>query len=63
MPHCVEQLRQGTVKVKEALGPSYAVSDEKIEEALWHYYYDVAKTVSYLKSRLAKIQWHSFPER
>ena len=46
-----EQLRQGTTKVREALGPDYsAVSNKQIEEALWNYYYDVAKSVSYLKS-------------
>lgn len=46
-----EQLRLGTVKVKEALGPSIQVSDGEIEEALWHYYYDVGKSVTYLKSK------------
>lgn len=45
-----EQMRQGTVKVRQALGPNFAVTDNDIQEALWHYYYDVSKSVSYLKS-------------
>lgn len=48
--HDKEQMRIGTAKVREALGPTTA-SDKDIEEALWHYYYDVAQTVSYLKSK------------
>ncbi|KAL1801174.1 hypothetical protein ACET3X_001516 [Alternaria dauci] len=27
-------------------------SDEQIQEALWHYYYDIGKSVSYLKNKL-----------
>jgi elongation factor 1 alpha-like protein len=45
-----EQLRLGTLKVREAL-PGISVSDSEIQEALWHYYYDVAKSVTYLKSQ------------
>lgn len=43
-------MRQGTVKVREALGSNYSVSDKEIQDALWHYYYDVSKSVVYLKS-------------
>lgn len=45
-----EQLRQGTIKVRQALGPGFPASDKEIQDALWHYYYDVSKSVSYLKS-------------
>lgn len=44
-------MRQGTAKVREALGPdSPNITNKQIEEALWNYYYDVAKSVTYLKS-------------
>lgn len=48
-----EQMRIGTQNVRAALGDvSDFVTDEAIQEALWHYYYDVAKSVTYLKSML-----------
>ncbi|KAF2139389.1 uncharacterized protein K452DRAFT_320517 [Aplosporella prunicola CBS 121167] len=48
-----EQMRAGKAKVREALGADYttSVSDKAIEESLWHYYYDIAKTVTYLKNQ------------
>ena len=46
-----QQMQQGTIKVREGLGAAYKVSDKDIQEALWHYYYDIGKSVSYLKSR------------
>jgi len=45
-----EQLREGTVKVRAILGTGVPVTDREIEESLWHYYYDVEKTVNYLLS-------------
>ncbi len=46
-----EQMRTGTAKVREGLGPSSSsVPIKDIEEALWHYYYDVGKSITYLKS-------------
>lgn len=52
-----EQMRIGTIQVREALGEFEAgVSDAQIQEALWHYYYDVAKSVSYLKNKLGGVQ-------
>lgn len=45
-----EQLRLGTIQVREALGSSVTATDAQIQESLWHYYYDVGKTVTYLKS-------------
>ncbi|KAH3914057.1 hypothetical protein HBI56_053920 [Parastagonospora nodorum] len=48
-----EQMRIGTISVREALGEFEAgVSDAQIQESLWHYYYDVGKTVTYLKNKL-----------
>ncbi|KEQ99416.1 hypothetical protein AUEXF2481DRAFT_76042 [Aureobasidium subglaciale EXF-2481] len=52
-----EQLRIGTESVREALGDDFAsVTDAAIQEALWHYYYDVAKSVTYLKNQSAPQQ-------
>ena len=45
-------MRQATVQVKAALDPSISVLDAEIQEALWHYYYDVGKSVAYLKSKI-----------
>ena len=53
-PEDKEQMRQGKIRTREALGNEYTISDEAIEEALWHYYYDISKTVSYLKSRYSQ---------
>lgn len=44
-------MRLGTVKVRSALPPgSGNITDRQIQEALWHYYYDVDKSVAYLVS-------------
>jgi elongation factor 1 alpha-like protein len=52
-----EKMRVGTVQVREALGEFEAgMSDAQIQEALWHYYYDVAKSVSYLKNKFGGAQ-------
>ena len=45
-----EQMRRGTTDVRAALGDSGDISDRQIQDALWHYYYDVGKSVAYLKS-------------
>lgn len=44
-------MRIGTIKVREALNSSITVTDAQIQESLWHYYYDIGKTVTYLKSK------------
>jgi hypothetical protein len=44
-----QQMAAGTIAVRDALGPDVPdVTDREIQEALWHYYYDVGKTVSYI---------------
>ncbi|CAD6449361.1 8c653c68-7b3a-4870-b09b-57c95e3f3990 [Sclerotinia trifoliorum] len=44
-----EQMRQGTIKVREALPSGTSkITEKQIQEALWHYYYDVEKSVKYL---------------
>jgi elongation factor 1 alpha-like protein len=59
-----EQMRLGTISVREALGPAEAgVSDAQIHDALWHYYYDVGKSVSYLKNKLLSNLMHRLPPR
>lgn len=52
-PEDKEQMRQGTIQVKAALASSISVSDAEIQEALWHYYYDIDKSVTYLKNKHA----------
>jgi hypothetical protein len=45
-------MRIGTIAVREALPPTAAhVTDKEIQESLWHYYYDVEKSVVYLVSK------------
>ena len=51
-PEDKEQLRIGTTAVRKALDSNNAVTDEEIQDSLWHYYYDIDKTVTYLKSEL-----------
>ncbi|KAM3065216.1 hypothetical protein ACMFMF_011343 [Clarireedia jacksonii] len=49
-----EQMRLGTIKVREALPANASnITDKHIQEALWHYYYDVGKSVSYLVNTYA----------
>ena len=46
-----ELLRAGTAAVREELGADFPASEKEIQDALWHYYYDVGKSVAYLKNR------------
>ena len=48
-----EQLQEGTAKVRSILGDGVPVTDREIQDSLWHYYYDVEKTVMYLLSMIA----------
>ena len=43
-------MRQGTIRVRQSLPPGIDITDKQIQESLWHYYYDVEKSVSYLAS-------------
>ncbi|KAI1380283.1 hypothetical protein F4677DRAFT_441599 [Hypoxylon crocopeplum] len=46
------QMDAGTVQVRTALGSqSSKVTTQQVQEALWHYYYDVEKSVAYLKNK------------
>ncbi|KAI0199858.1 hypothetical protein F4808DRAFT_431503 [Astrocystis sublimbata] len=46
------QMNEGTVQVRAALGTEASkITTKQIEEALWHYYYDVDKSVAYLVSK------------
>ncbi|KAF2193014.1 hypothetical protein K469DRAFT_693090 [Zopfia rhizophila CBS 207.26] len=58
-----EQMRIGAIKVKEALNSSITVSDSQIQEALWHYYYDVGKSVTYLKNKHAPATTTTQPKK
>lgn len=46
----LERLRTGILQVRSILGDSVSVTSTEIEDSLWHYYYDVDKTVNYLRS-------------
>lgn len=37
--------------MREVLGPDLSVTDKEIEDSLWHYYYDIEKTINYLISK------------
>lgn len=45
-----EQMAAGVIKVREALGSEYKVKEVDIQDALWNYFYDVGKSVTFLKS-------------
>lgn len=45
---------EGTAKVRASMGMGVPVTDREIEASLWHYYYDVEKTVNYLSSTAMK---------
>jgi len=47
------QMEKGTRKVREVLGPDVSISDKDIHASLWHYYYDIDKTVDYILSQIA----------
>lgn len=48
----VVQMANGTAEIQAALGPqSSKVTVQQIQEALWHYYYDVDKSVAFLISK------------
>ncbi|KAF2439342.1 hypothetical protein P171DRAFT_436039 [Karstenula rhodostoma CBS 690.94] len=48
-----EQMAAGVIKVREALGSEYKVKEAEIQDALWNYYYDVGKSVTFLKNKYA----------
>lgn len=48
------RLENGVRQVQTILGPSVNVSGKSIEDSLWHYYYDVDKTVNYLLRKLPR---------
>jgi len=52
----LEQLREGTAKVRSVLGSEESITDKDIQDSLWHYYYDTEKTINYLLSTHRFIQ-------
>lgn len=47
-----EQMRTGTVSVRQGLGDvADFTTDKEIQDALWYYYYDVEKSVAYLRKQ------------
>ncbi|WDK08955.1 elongation factor Tu GTP binding domain-containing protein [Colletotrichum graminicola] len=52
-PEDREAMNVGTATVQSALGPDGdKVTVQQIQDALWYYYYDIDKTVSYLQKKL-----------
>lgn len=48
-PEDKAQMEAATIEVRSALGPQASkVTTTQIQDALWHYYYDVNKTATYL---------------
>ncbi|GKT46452.1 HBS1-like protein [Colletotrichum spaethianum] len=51
-PEDREAMNVGTATVQSALGPDAdKVTAQQIQDALWYYYYDIDKTVSYLQKK------------
>ncbi|KAG6363676.1 hypothetical protein INS49_008777 [Diaporthe citri] len=51
-PEDKAQMTAATAEVKSMLGPQASkVTTQQIQESLWHYYYDVDKTIAYLISK------------
>ncbi|KAI1848917.1 hypothetical protein JX265_001248 [Neoarthrinium moseri] len=51
-PEDKAQMDAGTAEVRSALGPRASkVTTAQIQEALWHYYYDVDKSVAFLVNK------------
>lgn len=45
-------MEASSAEVRELLGPQASkVSASQIQEALWHYYYDIDKTLAYLVTK------------
>ena len=66
-------MQEGTAQVRSVLGPEVSISDKDIQDSLWHYYYDIERTVTYLLSmyltvilnpiwRLMLVDQRSIPE-
>ncbi|KAK7943165.1 uncharacterized protein PG986_012278 [Apiospora aurea] len=51
-PEDKAQMEAGTIQVRDALGPQASkVTTAQIQEALWHYFYDIDKSVAYLVTK------------
>lgn len=51
-PEDKAQMTAATAEVKSMLGPQASkVPTQQIQQSLWHYYYDVDKTIAYLISK------------
>lgn len=50
------QMREGSLKVRQVLEQEIpTISDKDIEDSLWHYYYDVEKSITYLRSMTGRV--------
>lgn len=57
-----ENMRQGTIAVRADLGEDSNFStDKEIRDSLWYYYYDIDKTVAYLRKQRRPEQQQSQP--
>ncbi|KAI0133528.1 hypothetical protein BJ170DRAFT_715580 [Xylariales sp. AK1849] len=56
-PEDQASMKKGTAEIQEILGPQASkVTPSQIQEALWHYYYDVDKSVAFLISKFVDPQ-------
>lgn len=59
-----EQLRVGTIAVREELGEdSDFTTDKEIQDALWYYYYDIEKSVAYLRKQRRPAERQQTPKK
>ena len=49
------QMQECTAQARALLGNGF--TDRQIQDSLWHYYYDVEKTVNYLLGLSVPRQW------
>ncbi|KAJ2649542.1 hypothetical protein IWW40_003040 [Coemansia sp. RSA 1250] len=45
------RMHSGVQSIKAALGADCGISDEKIKETLWYYYFDESASIAWLKSK------------
>ena len=60
-PEDREAMRRATIDVKTAIRDDFTATDEEIQETLWYYYFDVDKTVDYLRGILGRLLYNFFP--
>ena len=53
------QMQESSLKVRQVLEQEIpTITDKDIEDSLWHYYYDVEKSITYLRSMTSRVVRH-----